>query len=155
MILSLNQYYHQTDIINQLNNYLATDLQNKQANDPKPRLLVVDSLVTHFRSEYLGRGYLANRQSKLGAHMRKIGRVIETWKMVCIITNQVLSDPAQMFGDPIKPVGGNIVGHISTYRIYLKKSGKKRVAKMDDSPMHEQREIIFSVDEGGVTDAET
>ena len=146
---------HQTDIINQLNNYLATDLQNKQATDPKPKLLVVDSLVTHFRSEYLGRGYLASRQSKLGAHMRKIGRLIETWKMVCIITNQVLSDPAQMFGDPIKPVGGNIVGHISTYRIYLKKSGKKRVAKMDDSPMHEQRDIIFSVDEGGVCDAES
>jgi DNA repair protein RadA len=146
---------HQTNIIDQLNNFLATDLQNKQAGDPKPKLLVVDSLVTHFRSEYLGRGYLAIRQSKLGAHLRKIGRLIETWKMVCIITNQVLSDPAQMFGDPIKPVGGNIVGHISTYRIYLKKSGKKRVAKMDDSPCHEQREVIFSVNEGGVVDAET
>ena len=143
---------HQISIIDSLNNYLSTDLNDKQKNDPKPKLLIIDSLVAHFRTEYLGRGYLHSRQSKLGAHMRKIGRLIETWKMVCIITNQVLSDPAQMFGDPVKPAGGNIVGHISTYRVYLRKSGKKRVAKMDDSPYHAQQEALFTVDESGVID---
>ena len=134
---------HQVSIVDSLNNYLSTDLNDKQ---------IIDSLVAHFRTEYLGRGYLHSRQSKLGAHMRKIGRLIETWKMVCIITNQVLSDPAQMFGDPVKPAGGNIVGHISTYRVYLRKSGKKRVAKMDDSPYHAQQEALFTVDESGVID---
>ena len=143
---------HQVSIVDSLNNYLSTDLNDKQKNDPKPKLLIIDSLVAHFRTEYLGRGYLHSRQSKLGAHMRKIGRLIETWKMVCIITNQVLSDPAQMFGDPVKPAGGNIVGHISTYRVYLRKSGKKRVAKMDDSPYHAQQEALFTVDESGVID---
>jgi DNA repair protein RadA len=59
-----------------------------------------------------------------------------------------------MFGDPIKPIGGNIVAHASTYRIYFKKSGKNRIARMVDSPEHKQMDASFILNERGIADAE-
>ena len=55
------------------------------------------------------------------------------------------------FGSPVVPVGGHVLGHGSTYRIYLRKGMKtKRVAKMDDSPMHAQNEVVFELSEAGI-----
>jgi len=71
-----------------------------------------------------------------------------------LFTNQVQSDPSVMFGDPIKPIGGNIVAHASTYRVYLKKSGKKRIARMIDSPEHEQKDAAYQLTVKGIEDAE-
>ena len=70
------------------------------------------------------------------------------------MTNQVMSSPDQFFGDPTKPIGGNVVAHTSTYRIYFKKSGKKRIARMVDSPHHPEQEVIFGLGEEGVIDPE-
>ena len=70
------------------------------------------------------------------------------------MTNQVMSSPDQFFGDPTKPIGGNVVAHTSTYRVYLKKSGKKRIARMVDSPHHPEMDVIFALGEAGVQDPE-
>jgi len=59
------------------------------------------------------------------------------------------------FGDPTKPVGGNVVAHTSTYRVYLKKSGKKRIARMVDSPHHPEMDVIFALGEAGVIDPDS
>jgi len=69
------------------------------------------------------------------------------------VTNQVSADPAQFFGDPTKPIGGNIVAHASTFRIYLRK-GKKgsRVAKLIDSPNLPEGEANFFVETEGLKD---
>ena len=86
--------------------------------------------------------------------LRKILRTIETWKLACVITNQVLSSPdGNQFIDPIKPVGGNIVGHLSTYRVYIKRAGKKRIVTMIDSPEHAENSTLIELDVGGVKDA--
>ena len=82
-------------------------------------------------------------------------RLAETYNIASIMTNQVMSSPDQFFGDPTKPIGGNVVAHTSTYRVYFKKSGKKRIARMVDSPHHPEQEVIFALDEQGVTDPET
>jgi len=146
---------HQIQLINNLSHYLTEDLQDKTAEDPKPRLLVIDSLTALFRTEFLGRGTLQNRQSKIGSMMKKITRVIETWKLACLITNQVMNDPATPgFMDSIKPVGGNLVGHLSTYRLYIKRAGKKRIVRFVDSPAHPESEILMDIDEGGIKNAE-
>jgi len=142
---------HQIQLINQLSHFLTEDLNNKTVDDPKPRLLIIDSLTAHFRTEFLGRGTLQNRQSKIGAMMKKISRVIETWKLACVVTNQVMNDPSTPgFMDSIKPVGGNLVGHLSTYRLYIKKSGKKRVVRMVDSPSHPEMDCLIELDAIGV-----
>jgi len=115
------------------------------------RLFIVDSLTAHFRAEYSGRGTLSVRQQKLNKHMYDLAKLAEEHNAVVLVTNQVQSNPAVFFGDPTKPVGGNIVGHASKFRIYLRKSkGGKRVAKLVDSPSLPDGEAAFLVDESGM-----
>jgi DNA repair protein RadA len=119
------------------------------------RLIVIDSLTAHFRAEFAGRGMLADRQQKLNRYMHNLMRVAEQFNLAVYVTNQVMSDPAMMFGDPTKAIGGNIVGHASTYRIYLRK-GKQgaRVAKMIDSPNLPDLEAVFFITKDGLSDKE-
>ena len=118
------------------------------------KLIVADSAVGLFRSEYLGRGTLSNRQQKLNHFVHLLSRIAETYNCAAIATNQVMSSPDVFFGDPTRPIGGNVVAHTSTYRIYFKKSGKKRIARMVDSPHHPEEEVIFVLGESGVMDLE-
>ena len=118
------------------------------------KLLVADSAVGLFRSEYLGRGTLSERQQRLNHFVHLLSRIAETYNCAAVATNQVMSSPDVFFGDPTKPIGGNVVAHTSTYRIYFKKSGKKRIARMVDSPHHPEEEVIFGIGEAGVIDPE-
>lgn len=119
------------------------------------RLLVVDSLTAHFRAEFSGRGTLADRQQKLNKYIHNLMKLAEQHNLAIYFTNQVMANPAQMFGDPTTAIGGNIIGHASTYRIYLRR-GKKgsRVAKMIDSPNLPDNECQFFVTDAGVSDEE-
>jgi len=122
--------------------------------DNNIKLLIVDSAVGLFRAEYLGRGTLAGRQQKLNHFVHLLVRIAETYNCAALATNQVMASPDVFFGDPTRPVGGNVVAHTSTYRIYFKKSGKKRIARMVDSPHHPEQEVIFALSEAGVVDPE-
>jgi DNA repair protein RadA len=117
------------------------------------RLVIVDSLSAHFRAEFIGRGTLADRQQKLNRHMHELMKVADTHNVTVYVTNQVMAKPDQFFGDPTTPIGGHIVAHASTFRIYLRK-GKKgtRVAKLVDSPNLAEGEAIFQVEESGIKD---
>jgi hypothetical protein len=75
------------------------------------KLVIVDSLTSQFRSEYIGRGTLAERQQKLNKHMRTLQKTAELYNVALLVTNQVMENPAILFGDPTSPVGGNVVGH--------------------------------------------
>jgi len=117
------------------------------------RLMIVDSLTAHFRAEFSGRGQLADRQQRLNRYLHNLMRVAEQSNLAVYVTNQVMSDPAQLFGDPTKAIGGNIVGHACTYRIYLRR-GKKdsRVAKLIDSPNLPDNETVFMIETAGLRD---
>jgi len=118
------------------------------------KLIIVDSLTAHFRAEYIGRGTLADRQQKINKHMHALMKVADKHNIAIYVTNQVMSKPDQFFGDPTEAIGGHIVAHNSTYRLYLRR-GKKgtRVAKMVDSPCMPEAEAIFQLTEAGVKDA--
>ncbi|MGB7956639.1 MAG: DNA repair and recombination protein RadA [Candidatus Nitrosopolaris sp.] len=113
-----------------------------------------DSIISLHRAEFLGRGTLANRQQKLNGMLHKLIRLAEIFNIAVVITNQVQSSPDTFFGDPTKAAGGNILGHSSTYRIYLRKSGENRVAKMMDSPYHPYSDTRFTLNEKGTDDIE-
>ncbi len=117
------------------------------------KIVIIDSLTAHFRAEFSGRGQLADRQQKLNRYLHNLTKLAETYNLAVYVTNQVMTNPAQMFGDPTVAIGGNIVGHASTYRIYLRR-GKKgsRVAKLIDSPNLPDNETIFWVSDAGVVD---
>jgi DNA repair protein RadA len=116
------------------------------------RLLVIDSAVSHYRAEYLGRALLSERQQKMNRFLHILLRIAETCSVAVVITNQIQSSPDSLFGDPFRPTGGNIMGHTTTYRIYLKKAGKNRIARMADSPYHAEREVLFTLNEEGIGD---
>ena len=119
------------------------------------KLLVVDSAVGLFRAEYLGRGTLSERQQRLNKFVHLVVRIAETYNCAALVTNQVMASPDTFFGDPTRPIGGNVVAHTSTYRIYFKKSGKKRIARMVDSPHHPEQEVILALTEAGVSDPDS
>lgn len=117
------------------------------------RLVVVDSLTAHFRAEFVGRGTLADRQQKLNKHMHVLSRLSDLNNLTVYVTNQVMAKPDTFFGDPTQAIGGHIVAHASTFRVYLRK-GKKgtRVAKMIDAPNIPDSECAFQVTEGAIVD---
>lgn len=117
------------------------------------KLMIIDSLTAHFRAEFSGRGQLADRQQKLNRYLHDLMKIAETHNLAVYVANQVMANPAQMFGDPTTAIGGNIVGHASTYRMYLRR-GKQgsRVAKLIDSPNLPDNEAVFFVTEAGVVD---
>lgn len=118
------------------------------------RLLCVDSLMSYFRSEYVGRGALAQRQQKISKHMYDMKKFSNLYNAAVVITNQVQSDPDAFFGDPTKPIGGNIVGHTSNYRVYLKnKKDNKRAFELVDAPALPDGEVLFKITNDGLESA--
>lgn len=117
------------------------------------KLVIVDSLTAHFRAEFIGRGTLADRQQRLNKHMHVLLRLADIHNLSVYVTNQVMARPDVFFGDPTQSIGGHIVAHTSTYRIYLRK-GKKgsRVAKLIDSPSMPEGEVNFYVETSGLKD---
>jgi len=124
--------------------------------DNNIRLIIVDSLTAHFRSEYLGRETLAERQQKLNKHMHKLIRLARAFNTVAVVTNQVMARPDIFFGNAVQPVGGHIVAHTSHTRIYLRKTAKGpvRIARLVSSPYLPEGETVFKITENGVEDVE-
>ena len=117
------------------------------------KLVIIDSLTAHFRAEFAGRGQLADRQQKLNRYLHDLMKLAETHNLAVYVTNQVMANPAMMFGDPTTAIGGHIVGHASTFRLYLRRSKKdSRVAKLIDSPNLPDNETVFFVSEKGIVD---
>ncbi len=132
---------------------LAEKVEDLIKQGLKVRLIVVDSLTAHFRAEFVGRGTLADRQQKINKHMHLLGKMADLHNLCVYVTNQVMAKPDAFFGDPTTAIGGHIVGHASTFRIYLRK-GKKgsRVAKLIDSPNLEEGAANFHVETSGLRD---
>ncbi|KAG7209877.1 hypothetical protein KM043_011479 [Ampulex compressa] len=121
------------------------------------KLLIIDSVMALFRVDYSGRGELAERQQKLAQVMSKLQKISEEYNLAVFITNQMTADPGAGLSfqvDPKKPIGGNILAHASTTRIYLRKGrGECRIAKLYDSPNMPETEITFAISPGGIADA--
>ncbi|MFD1565407.1 DNA repair and recombination protein RadA [Haloarchaeobius amylolyticus] len=130
----------------------AKELAGEHEESEYPvRLLCVDSLTAHFRAEYVGRGELADRQQKLNKHLHDLDKVGNLYNCAVIVTNQVASNPDSFFGDPTQPIGGNILGHKSTFRIYLRKSkGDKRIVRLVDAPNLADGEAVMRVQDEGL-----
>ena len=125
----------------------------KICSEERIKLVVVDSMISHFRSEYIGRENLSERQQKLNNCLHKLIRMAEVHNMAAVVTNQVQANPQAFFGDPNKPTGGNVMAHACTHRIFLRKSkGNRRIARVIDSPYLPERTAHFLITEKGVED---
>jgi len=127
---------------------------NKIIKEKNVKLVIVDSIIGHFRSEYVGRGTLANRQQVLNGHIHDLLRLTEIFdELAVIFTNQVSSKPDVFYGNPTVATGGHILAHGATIRVYLRKGkGEQRVAKIIDAPHLAEAEAVFSITEDGIKD---
>lgn len=147
------QRVHVARAFNSHHQMLLVEKANELTKDYRVRLIVADSLTAHFRAEYVGRGVLAERQQLLNKHIHELMRFGDIHNAVIYVTNQVHAKPDAFFGDPTRPIGGHIVGHSATFRIYLRKSkGGKRIARLVDSPNLPEAEAVFSISEEGIRD---
>ncbi len=126
-------------------------VESSQDDDFPVRVVCVDSLTAHFRAEYVGRGELAERQQKLNKHLHDLMRIGDISNAAVVVTNQVSANPDSFFGDPTQPIGGNILGHTSTFRLYLRKSKEnKRIVRLVDAPNLPDGEAVMRVEERGL-----
>lgn len=144
---------HVARAFNSSHQMLLVEKVKELAQKEPIRLLVVDSLTAHFRAEYIGRGTLAERQGRLNTFMHEILRFGDINNAAVAVTNQVHAKPDAFFGDPTRPVGGHIVGHTATFRLYIRKSkNPKRIVRLIDSPHLPEGEAVISVTEEGIRD---
>ena len=116
-------------------------------------LLVIDSLMAHFRAEYPGRNVLAERQQRLKSYLHILSQLVEKHPLAILITNQVMETPDVVFGDPVRPVGGHVLAHVPHTRIYLRKAKyPRRIARLVDSPYLPEGEVIFQITSEGIRD---
>jgi DNA repair protein RadA len=123
----------------------------------KARLVIIDSIISLHRAEFAGRETLAERQQRLNTVLHKLIRLAEIYNIAVVYTNQVQAQPDTFLSngfDSMRPAGGNILGHASTYRIFLRKVGQNRLATMLDSPYHAYSQVKFTIGEEGIQDLE-
>ena len=144
---------HVARAYNSAHQILLVDEIKRLSRGMNVKLIIVDSLTSHFRAEYVGRGMLAQRQQKLHRHLKELQQTADVNNALVLVTNQVHSKPDAMWGDPTKPVGGHVLAHASTFRLYLRKAkGGRRIARLVDSPNLPDGECIYQVTEEGLRD---
>ncbi|MEZ7988630.1 MAG: DNA repair and recombination protein RadA [Candidatus Poseidoniaceae archaeon] len=144
---------HVARAYNSAHQMLLVDEIKRMSKGLNVKMIIVDSLTSHFRAEYIGRGMLANRQQKLNRHLKDLKQLADINNALVLVTNQVHSKPDAMWGDPTKPIGGHILAHASTFRLYLRKAkGGRRIARLVDSPNLPDGECVYQVTEEGLRD---
>lgn len=133
---------------------LVLEKADKVIQENKVKLIIVDSLTAHFRSEYLGREMLAERQQKLNSHLHRLVRLSRAFNACAVVTNQVMAKPDQFFAMAVEAVGGYIVSHTTHTRVFLRRtaSGPVRICRLVSSPYLPEGERIFKITEEGIKD---
>ncbi len=145
LVAAVNNLAQFESVISQLGKLVAEN---------RVQLIIVDSLIALYRAEFAGRGLISERQQKLNRAISVLRNVAEATNSAVVVTNQILVKPnSNFFGDPVIPAGGNIMAHGTTYRIYLRKVGRERVAIVQDSPYHPKSEARFCVSDQGCCDS--
>ncbi|CAM9347062.1 unnamed protein product, partial [Discosporangium mesarthrocarpum] len=120
------------------------------------RVIIVDSVISLFRTDFSGRGDLSERQQKLGRHLSSLLQMADDLNVAVVLVNQCMSDPGAMaMFATVKPVGGHVLAHASTTRVHLKKArDNERIAKLFDSPSMPEAECTFKITSGGIADSD-
>ena len=144
---------HVARAYNSAHQMLLVDEIKRMSKGLNVKMIIVDSLTSHFRAEFIGRGMLANRQQKLNRHLKDLKQLADVNNALVLVTNQVHSKPDAMWGDPTKPVGGHVLAHASTFRLYLRKAkGGRLIARLVDSPNLPDGECVYQVTQEGLRD---
>lgn len=118
------------------------------------KLIIVDSIISHFRAEYAGRDQLALRQQRLNYFIDWLLRIARVYNVYIVVTNQVLEIPVAWKSEHKIPAGGNIIAHGTTHRfmIEVKDRTRRRIRVIDSPKLPYGAEVLFEIYEGGLRD---
>jgi DNA repair protein RadA len=144
---------HVARAVNTDHQMILVDKADEVVEKNNIKLIVVDSLTSLFRTDFVGRGALSERQQKLNKHVHALQKLADRYNIAVYVTNQVMDNPAILFGDPTTPIGGHVLAHAAVYRLYFRKGKEeKRIARLVDSPSMPEGEAIFKVTAKGIED---
>jgi DNA repair protein RAD51 len=134
---------------------LLIEATNVMSHGARFALLIVDSVTALFRSDYSGRGELAERQQSLARFLRMLQRIADEYGTAVFITNQVIANVDPFGNGPSsKPAGGHVIAHASQTRLLLRKGmADKRICKVYDSPVLPDSEATFYIAGNGIADS--
>lgn len=123
--------------------------------DKDIELLIVDSIINHYRAEYSGRSMLSRRQSRLSRMMHFLQKIATMYDIAVVLTNHVqtaVDGYRNCLDEFEKPLGGNLMSHMSTFRIQLRGDPSFVLAKLVSSPCYPVATTSFEIFEGGIKD---
>jgi DNA repair protein RadA len=127
----------------------------RKVPEEKAKLVIVDSIISHFRGEYIGREDLSMRQQVLNQYLHKLLRLAEAYNIAVVVTNQVQANPVVFYGSPERPAGGHVMAHACTHRVHIRRGkGGTRVAKVIDSPYLPEAKASFIITAKGIEDTD-
>jgi RecA/RadA recombinase len=94
-------------------------------SDSHIKLIILDSLMYHYRGDYPGRSGLAERAHRLNVCMFKLRNLARTQDVAILVTTQSTSNPRYAEVEDPQPFGGKIISYTSTYIVHLKRAGKR------------------------------
>jgi len=131
------------------------DAADEIIKDNNVKLIIIDALMSHFRSEYIGRAMLAERQQQLNVHLHKLTRLLRAFECAAVIANQVTDTPDSFSGFDPKAIGGNVLGHAVHTRLFIRKGRPpNRIIKIIASPFLADGEVPVIITEKGIISAD-
>jgi DNA repair protein RadA len=124
-----------------------------QSTDKRIKLIIVDSPITHYKTEYPGLSERPSKLQKLFRFMSSLQRIGQSYGAAIVVTNHASTVPDSNLVadlDIKKPAGGNAIGYASTYVLYMKSSHYSVRAVLVKSPFEPSRSETFAINEMGV-----
>ena len=117
-------------------------------SDNKIKLLIVDSIIYHYRAECAGRSKLPEKIQRLNKYMHLLLKTASSNAVAVVVTNHQTQSSVDGTYNRVAPLGGYAVSYASKYRIHLDYRG----ARLDLGPCPPQDDISFAINERGFTD---
>jgi len=120
------------------------------------KLLIIDSIASHFRAEYIGDNKLVKRQQVVMSLAETLKKLLNKFEIAIVVTNQVIATfDESLFDKSPHPALGFAWAHRPHQRLLLRKGrGPARIARMYDSSRLPDRECIFFLTARGIDDTE-
>ena len=113
-------------------------------------MLIVDSIIYHYRAECAGRSKLPEKIQRLNKYMHLLLKTASSNTVAVVVTNHQTSS-VDGTNNRVVPLGGNAVSYASKYRVHLDYRGGYRRARLDLGPCL-PHDISFAINERGFTD---
>jgi DNA repair protein RadA len=133
-----------------LSKSLNTVLENEERDIS---LLIVDSIISNYRAEFLGPRNIVERQQRLYRLMNQLSRIAHNYGIAVVITNQVNYSHPYNISCKTNSTGGSVIIYMSNYRVYLKRYATDWIiATIVKSPYHLEGKTNLTLSEKGIVD---